>query len=199
MVEPDTLRALQHENARLKETNRTLRDELIRLRHAIRALKELQDSLQTISPDSDVLALLNRILSRALTAVDSENGSLLLLDEETEELVFVVVHGPYRGVLTGHRLEPGTGIVGWVVANRRPELIPDARQEPRFAASVDQLTGLRTTALICVPLMYGDRVWGAIEVVNTRSGEAFTEEDLDVMMLVARLAAEALSRAEEAV
>jgi hypothetical protein len=35
-----------------------------------------------------------------------------------------------------------------------------------------------------------------LEVVNSRSGEPFLEKDLDVMMLVGGLAAQALARAE---
>ena len=197
-VNPDFLRALQHENARLKDENRALRGELIRLRHAIRALRDLQEGLNAITPDSDVFELINRVLSGALEAVDSENGSLMLLDEETGELAFVEVQGQFREVLTGYRLPPGIGVAGWVVANRKPELIPDVRREPRFSPIVDQATGFRTLSLICVPLIHGERVLGAIEAVNTRSGGPFTQGDLDIMLLVAHLATLALVRAERA-
>jgi len=189
---------LEDENARLKDENRALRGELIRLRHAIRALRDLQEGLNAITPDSDVFELINRVLSGALEAVDSENGSLMLLDEETGELAFVEVQGQFREVLTGYRLPPGIGVAGWVVANRKPELIPDVRREPRFSPIVDQATGFRTLSLICVPLIHGERVLGAIEAVNTRSGGPFTQGDLDIMLLVAHLATLALVRAERA-
>ncbi len=195
-LETDALRALQQKNAELAHENRDLRDELYRLRGAIGALKDLQDSLRHVTPDADVHALLSRILGWALEAVDSENGSLLLLDEETGELVFVEVHGPYRDVLTGYRLPPGEGIAGWVVSNRQAELITDVQREPRFFPMVDQTTGFRTTSLICVPLIHEGRTLGAIETVNRRGGEPFSEEDLDVLLLVAHLATETLARAE---
>jgi sigma-B regulation protein RsbU (phosphoserine phosphatase) len=193
---PDTLRALQHENADLSDENRDLREELLRLRNAIRALKDLQDSLSEITPDSDPHALVDRILSLGLEAVDSENGSLLLLDEETNELVFVSVQGPLQEALDGFRLAPGEGIAGWVVANKKPLLVPDVRHESRWSPTVDQTTGFRTTSLICVPLISQGQVRGALEVVNTHSGDFFNEEDLDVMLLFARLAVQALIQAE---
>ena len=196
MPSHDAIFALQHEVADLKTENRDLREELTRLRYAIRALKDLQDSLDQISPESDPQTLIDRILSLALYAVDSENGSLLLLDEETEELVFVSVQGPYKDVLTGYRLAPGEGIAGWVAVNRTPELVPDVRIEPRFSPAVDQTTGFRTTSLLCVPLVHKERVLGALEVVNSRSEGEFTEEDLDIMRLFAPLAVQAMVRAE---
>jgi sigma-B regulation protein RsbU (phosphoserine phosphatase) len=193
---PDTLRALQHENADLRDENRHLREEVLRLRNAILALKDLQDSLGEITPESDPHALVDRILSLALEAVDSENGSLLLTDQDSDELVFVSVQGPLQEALDGFRLAPGEGIAGWVVSSLEPLLVPDVRHEPRWSPSVDQTTGFRTTSLICVPLIHQDRALGALEVVNTHSGDFFNEEDLDVMLLFARLAVQALVLAE---
>jgi GAF domain-containing protein len=43
-----------------------------------------------------------------------------------------------------------------------------------------------------VPLIHQGRALGALEVVNTHSGDFFNEEDLNVMLLFARLAAQAL-------
>jgi GAF domain-containing protein len=195
-VSPDTFRFLQQENSRLLDENHQLKEELTLLRQAIHALIDLQETLDHVTPETNVVALIYSILSAALDAVDSENGSLLLRDEKTEELVFVEVHGPHREALMGYRLPPGVGVVGWCVTNRQPLLVPDVRQDPRFSSLVDEAIGFRTISLICVPLLDGDRPLGAIEVVNPRSGESFRQEDLDIMRLVGLLASLALVRAE---
>jgi GAF domain-containing protein len=193
----DALWALQHENADLRDENRNLREDLTRLRRAVRSLKELQDSLETITAASDPQMIIDHILMLALAAIDSENGSLLLVDEENQDLVFVGVQGPFKEQINGFRMAPNEGIAGWVVANRRAELVPDVRLEPRWSPIVDRTTGFSTTSLLCVPLIDGERVLGAIEVVNTRSGTPFTEEDLRIMLLIARLAVQAMVRTEE--
>jgi GAF domain-containing protein len=198
-VEADLVRALQGRNAELTDENQDLKVELRRLRGAIRALKKMQDALRTITEETDVFALVNQILFRALEAVDSENGSLLLIDEDTDELVFVEVHGPYRDSLKGYRLSVDEGIAGWVVRTRNPKLVPDVHLEPLFSPMVDHHIGFRTTSLVCVPLVYQDKAWGVIEVVNTRSGDPFREGDMEIMLLFARLAAQAIARAERAV
>ncbi|MEW6717813.1 MAG: GAF domain-containing protein [Chloroflexota bacterium] len=195
-ISPDTLRFLQHENARLTDENQHLREEITVLRKAIHALINLQETLEQVSPESDVIALIYSILSAALDAVDSDNGSLLLRDEETNELVFVEVLGPHREELIGYRMPAGEGVVGWSVANRKPLLVPDASQDSRFSPLVDKTIGFITASLICVPLLHGERALGAIEVVNTRSGKPFRQEDLEIMQLLSHLASLVLVQAE---
>lgn len=195
-VNTETLRTLQQENLRLKNENQDLHTELSYLRQAIRALSELQQNLDYISPQTNVFALINRILSSALEAVDSQDGSLQLLDEETRELVFVEVQGIARDRLLNYRMPENEGIAGWVVANRKPRLVPDTNLEPLFSPLVDRAIGFRTNSLICVPLMEQERVIGVIEVVNTRSGEPLRESDMDILLLVAQLASLAIIKAE---
>jgi len=195
-VNTETIRTLQQENLRLRDDNQDLQTELNRLRQAIRALSELQQNIDYITPNTNVFALINRILSSALDAVDSQDGSLQLLDEESHELVFVEVQGSARDRLLNYRMAGHEGIAGWVAANHKPRLVPDTNQEPLFSPLVDRSIGFRTNSLICVPLMDQERVMGVIEVVNTRSGEPLKEADMDILLLVAQLASLAILKAE---
>lgn len=193
-----TLRQLQQENVRLKSENTNLRDYMIRMQQAVRSLISLQNQLDQITEKTNVHELVERILSAAMTAVDSENGSLLLLDEESGELVFVKVFGEAQGKLEHFRLPKGKGVAGWVVANRTSRLVDEASKDPYFTPEVDKLTGMETYTLICVPLLDGNRVMGALEVVNKRKGGSFSEADRDTMLLVGRLASMAIVLAEKA-
>ncbi len=196
-ISPDAaIRTMQQDNARLKDENASLREELQRLQQALRALSNIQQRLETISPETNAIALINSLLEAALEAVDSEDGSLQLLDEEKGELVFVDVHGASREALLGFRMPASQGIAGWVATHRQPELVADVRQEPRFSPLVDQSTGFRTVSLMCVPLTDGPRTLGVIEVVNSRSGIPFTQKDLELLLVAAQLASLALVRAE---
>ncbi|HSO27309.1 MAG TPA: GAF domain-containing protein [Anaerolineales bacterium] len=189
-------RAVQQELVRLKDENLSLRAELQQLRNAVHALSRLEYNLDRITPQTDVISLVNGILSAALAAVDSENGSLQLMDEANDELVFVEVQGPNRDTLIGYRLPAKEGVAGWVAENRTPRLVPDTNSDPSFSALVDETIGFRSQSLLCVPMIAGERTLGVIEAVNTRSGRSFSEKDLDILMLVARLASLALARAE---
>jgi GAF domain-containing protein len=193
----DLIRELREENARLKSENQLLMNELHRMRQSLRSLFRLQTKLQQINSETEPYDVINTILSAALDAVNSKDGSLMLLDEDTNELVFVHVLGSAQQQLAGYRLPPGEGIAGYVVNSRTPKLVLDVQQEPRFSPLVDQLTGFLTTSLICVPLLDNNRALGAIEVVNTSSGEPFRKDDLDIMQLVAHLATLVILQAED--
>lgn len=193
-----TIRHLQQENIRLRSDNSYLRDYVERMKNALSALVKLQQSIEAINTETNVFKLIFNILHSALDAVDSENGSLLLLDEETRELVFVEVIGESRDRLLNYRLPEGVGVAGWVVENQKPKLVENTSYDTSFSPVVDQYTGLKTTSLICIPLTDGDRHLGAIEAVNTRSGLSFMQSDLEVMMLVGRLASSAIVEAEKA-
>ncbi len=196
MVIRDGMHYLQTENSRLREENAHLQEQLRRVQRAMRALNHLLDMMPDITPESDAVALVYRLLLTALQAVDSENGSLLLLDEESNELVFAAVAGPYSENLQGYRIPADEGVAGWCLTNRQPRLAPDVRMDPYFSPVVDRHIAFQTQSLIAVPLISGERVFGVLEVVNTVSGQPLTEEDLDVMRLVGFLAAMTLARAE---
>jgi GAF domain-containing protein len=193
-----TIRHLQQENIRLRSDNSYLRDYVERMQHALTALVNLQQSIEKITAETNVFHLIHNILNSSLDAVESDNGSLLLLDEETGELVFVEVIGQSRERLLNYRLPQGVGVAGWVVENKKPKLVENTTYDTSFSPVVDQYTGMKTTSLICIPLADGERRLGAIEAVNTKSGRAFNQSDLEVMQLVGRLASTAIIEAEKA-
>jgi GAF domain-containing protein len=192
----DPLRFLQLEVARLSDENRDLKEELNLLRTSVRALSALQDIIERITPESDVLILLDDLLASALTVVGASDGSLLLLDDETDEMVFAVVHGEARDKLTGFRLPPGKGIAGWVASNSKPLVVHDVRSDPRFYPKIDEAFGFHTRSLACVPIIDGDRVLGVLEAVNKNYDREFSDEDHDLLMIVASLSTIAIARAE---
>lgn len=192
-----TIRHLQQENLRLRGENSTLRDYVEKLQRVLSALVDLQQHIDQISPETNLYLMIHKLLDAALLAVNSKDGSLLLLDEETGELVFVEVIGDAREKLLNYRLPKGVGIAGWAVAHRRARLVANAQSEPAFSNMVDRYTGLVTKKLICVPLFDGKRSLGAIEVVNSVTGLPFAQSDLEILQLVGRLASTAILEAEK--
>ena len=193
-----TIRHLQSENIRLRTENGAMRNYVERLQGTLSALVDLQKSIDMIRPETNIFLLIHNLVEAALVAVDSANGSLMLLDEETGELVFVEVVGDAQERLINRRLPKGAGIAGWVMDNRTARLVSDVGSEPSIRLSVNHYTGLETRTMACVPLLDGDRRLGVIEVINSRSGRLFEPADLDVLQLVARLASLAIVEAEKA-
>jgi GAF domain-containing protein len=191
-----TLRLLQRENIDLKEENERLQEEVLALREYLRGLRALQQEAQTITSEQDLELFLSKVLYTALKAMDAADGSLILVDYDTDELVFAMVKGILQSKLRGYRFPKTAGVAGWVAAHAEPLSVDRPRLDDRFYFHVDETFGFETTSLICAPLLGPDKVIGVIEVLNKFSQEAFNEVDLDLLTILARIAAEAIERME---
>lgn len=195
----ETIRFLKEEAKRLADENRDLRDELQALRESVHALSELYYLSLNITAETDVLKLLSDILDTSMAVLKASDGSLMLVDEASNELVFAVVRGTAADSLNGYRLPAGQGIAGAVVLTRKPEIVLDVRRDSRFYSMVDETTGFKTRSMVCVPLVLeSGRVMGVIQILNKVSDREFTRDDLDLMLVVAQLAVTAMHRAERA-
>ena len=198
MVNPQLLRTLKEEIKELKYDNSALKDQNSRLWNVIQSLSELKSSFQIFSTSSELLEMVMDILTIALEAVNSENGSILLLDEESDELVFIAVKGLRHKELTDYRIPAESGIAGWVKSNKKPALVRDVRKDDRWISAVDQSIGFHTQSVLAVPLIFEDKILGVMEVVNTISEVHFNDTDLSLLELVARLASFVLGYTDEA-
>ena len=191
-----TAHFIQQENIRLQKENERLQQEVVRLRLILRNLGNLNQMALSIHPETDILKLLDQILQSALGSIQAEDGSLLLVDEETEELSFVVVHGSVRTKLVGHRIPLGLGIAGWVAQHAESVIVPNVQTDPRFSSRVDQAFHFKTRSMICVPIVFNGRVLGVIQAINKSNRKEFVNGDLLMLNVVAQLAAAAIARAE---
>ncbi len=188
---------LRDENESLKARIQQISIRLTRHQQAFRALNQMDDTMRELSAEFDLKKLLNKLLSLALHACDSENGSLILVDDESGELVFADVVGEAREQLRNHRISSDTGIVGNVVMTKIPVLVPDVQKSVQWSSEIDQVVGFKTRALMCAPLYNDDKTYGAIEVVNNNSNDDFDENDLAILRVTARYVSQALQKAED--
>ncbi|MGC8838351.1 MAG: GAF domain-containing protein [Anaerolineae bacterium] len=156
--------------------------------------RALRNIASVISQSPDFSHVLQVVMDEIEVLFPVEAGSLLLLDEGKGELRFERALGSATARVAPFRLRVGQGIAGWVVEQSKPLLVPDVQEDPRFYRSVDQLSGFRTRSILCVPLMVRGRAIGAIELINKVEG-AFTEEDLELLEILAGPAAIAIESA----
>uniref|UniRef100_A0A8C5BHT2 Phosphodiesterase n=1 Tax=Gadus morhua TaxID=8049 RepID=A0A8C5BHT2_GADMO len=69
------------------------------------------------------------------------------------------------------------GIAGQVARTGEVLNIPDAYADPRFNREVDLKTGYTTRNILCMPIVSRGTVIGVVQMVNKRSGSAFTKTD----------------------
>ena len=158
-------------------------------------LGAIVEECSIVNSSLNIAEVLGNIMKYANRVTNSASSTLMLLDEETGELVFSVPTGLSSEDLTDIRMPSGKGIAGWVAVNEQHLLIPDARKDPRFYGKIDEISGLITKSILCVPLKSKSKLIGVLEVVNKIDGVSFTEEDAMLLNFFANQAAIAIENA----
>jgi signal transduction histidine kinase len=158
-----------------------------------RRLEGLNEVGHLLASTLDLNRLLDLTVQKAVDLLEAEAGSLLLVDEESGDLVFQVAVGVPD--LTGTRLPAGTGIAGQVVRENRPVRVDDVRQDRHWYPEVDRRSHFVTRSLLCAPLTARGTVIGVLEVLNRRDGRPFDDEDERLLTAFAAQAAVAIQNA----
>jgi GAF domain-containing protein len=150
---------------------------------------------RAVTSSLDVEQVLTTVLEKTALVLKTEACSLLLLDEESSELIFGAVVGPRSEEVKGLRFSLGQGIAGWVAQEGQPLLVPDVREDPRFYSGIDEATGFATRSVLAVPLKVKGKVIGVIEAVNKTEGD-FSQADTALLSSMAQWAAIAIENAQ---
>ena len=117
----------------------------------------------------------------------------MLLDEESDELVFAAVAGDQDQFLVGNRFPSSTGIAGWVASSRTPLVLEDVQADPRFAREIAERSGFVPQGIMAVPLLDEERVLGVLQVLDRPQDARFSLQEMELLGLFASQAAIALS------
>lgn len=152
------------------------------LNHSNETLDEVMHVSKLINSSTDLESLLLSILSSAKRVLVAESSSLLLIDEQTNELYFNNVSGEKEKELKEIRVPMGTGIAGIVAQSGEPLIINDAESDERVYKDVDQHTNYHTRNLMCAPLRVRKKIIGVIEVLNSLGRNNFNDGDLNLFL-----------------
>ena len=171
------------------------RDLLRELERKVQELRAFNDVGRSLAGTLDIHELLALIMQKVSEVLRPEHWSLLLVDEQKQELVFEIAVGEGAERLKAMRLPLGEGVAGNVATSGLPVLVPDVRTDPRFAARFDDASGMVTGSLLAVPLLSKGRVLGVVELVNPRGGHPFDAGDQRTLEALADYAAIAIDNA----
>jgi GAF domain-containing protein len=152
----------------------------------------LQGVCHLITATNDINALANFLLDCAIEYTDAEKGSLMLLNERNE-LYILAARGFEMLFIETYRIKMGEGIAGMVAQNRSPVLVEDIDKDERFRQK--KRDRYKTKSFISCPLMSRDRVLGVININDKKDGTPFTEDEFNLLKVIADQAAIALENA----
>lgn len=143
----------------------------------------------------DLNVVLDLVVENAAHLLNSEAGSLLLLDEKSGDLIFRSSSGPSGVKLVGMRIPAGRGIAGAAFTENRPIISQDTRNDGRWYGNFDDRSEFTTQSIIAVPLNTRGRTIGVLEVVNRKDARPFDTEDSDLLLTFASQAGIAVENA----
>ncbi len=129
-------------------------------------LNIFHDVAKTLTSSLELDSILQTIMEKMAEYFRPDTWSLLMVDEERDELYFAIAVGSASEALKNVRLKVGEGIAGYVAKHGEKVVVPDVLKDPRFAKRIDEMTKLETQSIICVPLRSRLRVLGVIQLVN---------------------------------
>ncbi|HKR97772.1 MAG TPA: GAF domain-containing protein, partial [Candidatus Angelobacter sp.] len=145
----------------------------------------LYDASQAILSTFDLDEVLNRILTIIRDFFQLQNGAVLLLDRNGQDLL-VRAHLGRSNLDIGYRIPKGTGLTWASVEIKRPVYSPDVSKDPRYLQKVAE-----TKSEVAIPLLVRDEVVGVLDFQSEQLN-FFDSEMVDLLTLFSTQASLAL-------
>ncbi len=137
-----------------------------------------------ISAATHIDEMLERLLHRAVDLVGCEAGSVVLLSEDSQDLIFASAVGTRAEAVRHLRLRRGSGVAGWVAEHGKSALVNDPAGDERHLKTIEEDLDFPVRNILAVPLGAGGDVLGAFELLNKHAGR-FEADDEKLATLIA--------------
>lgn len=156
------------------------------LQERIQKLLALNQTSHGIGRALSLQEVLGSTLHATVQLADMERAVVLLLEEDRFSVF------PPEEPLEVWQLDVERGVGGRALVNRRPEVIADARQDPRIPAELQRL-GVR--AWVVLPLAAGGEPLGLLYALNSHPTD-FHRDQVEILSILASQVAVAIENAQ---
>lgn len=158
-------------------------------------LARLVEVSVTLSSTLNLRQLLDYIINAAAELLNTEAASIMLYDDNQNELRFAAATGSDPHELAQIPVPLEGSIAGAIFRENKPMIINDVTQDSRHFSAVGEKINFKSQQLVGVPMRIKDRVTGVLEALNKRGGRPFTEADARILAILAAQAAVAIENA----
>ncbi len=156
--------------------------------HRLQELEVLAHIGRTVTAMLDLDAILKTVVEAAVKLTQAEEGSLLLLDEDSGDLYMRSSKNFDEEFASTFRLRAQDSLAGQVLASGSPILLDEGSPQKIK-------TSYLVHSLLYVPLRVRGRTIGVLGVDNRKAGRTLTPEDMTAMSAIADYAAIAIDNA----
>jgi diguanylate cyclase (GGDEF)-like protein len=151
---------------------------------------------RSLTSSFDLDMILRTILDHMERFIQADLWSLLMLDDNRQELYYAIASGGEEEVLRDLRVKVGEGVAGWVVEHGETLIVPENEEDPRLLLEAASEGGLKLRSVIALPLRGRKGMQGAIEILNPRQ-EQLTDYTIAFLHILADHAAIAIENARD--
>lgn len=175
---------------------RRLKDAILRetrkdtniLQNKLNNLQALQRVSSQITSSLDLDQVLKNVVDASVDLTQAEEGSLLLVDEDSGELYMRASRNFQEEFVKTFRLPVHDSLVGQVLSSGKPLLLDE--NTPRKI-----VTSYLVHSILYVPLKIENRVIGVLGVDNRKGRKSFSNDDVTLVSALADFAAIAIQNA----
>jgi len=131
-------------------------------------LRVFHDVARALTQTLELEEILRIIMDKMTGFFNPECWSMLMVDEQTQELYYPIAAGENDSSLKDLRIPMGEGIAGWVASTGTALVVPDVNLDPQWSAFSRAHPELRIQALACIPIRSNDKTLGVIQLFNSK-------------------------------
>lgn len=158
-------------------------------------LRALAHTAALINSTLELEEVLARAMDTVIGLTDAERGYIMLLNDETGEMEFMIGRKIGKESLEAGQFIISHGIVEKVIETGEPIVTTNAQEDDRFSAH-ESVMSYALRSILCVPLLNRDRVIGVVYADNRVKQAIFGEREMQLLLSFANQAAIAVQNAQ---
>ena len=157
-------------------------------------LRVFHDVARTLTTALDLEEILLAIMDKMANFFGPERWSLLMIDQEANDLYYAIAVGEESSSLRGLRVPLGQGVAGWVAATGNPLVVPNVSLDPHWSTFARNHPDLNIHSIACVPIRSGENTLGVIQLLNSKL-DLLSEYSISFLRILCDYAAIAIQNA----
>jgi diguanylate cyclase (GGDEF)-like protein len=131
-------------------------------------LRVFHEVARALTSNLELEPLLLAIMTQMEEFFGPERWSLLMVDEETNELYYALSAGVDDTSFRNMRIRMGEGIAGYVAQTGNPLIVPNVQLDHDWAIFAAKHSELNLHSIACLPILHGGRTLGVLQLHNSK-------------------------------
>lgn len=164
-----------------------------RLKKTVEDLLTINELARLITTTMPVDKILDRVVGVSVKAIQAEQGTISLLDEQENSDPFKTMIRKVDVSKPIGRYRLDDHLSGWMLKNRKPLVINDVSTDGMLRGV--QLTNEAIQSILSVPLMCKGKLIGILNVFNKKDSGQFSKDDERLLSIIASQSAQVIENA----